>query len=294
MSSGPAMLAYLIVERLSRRVLPRVQEPELSDIDIAAQNDAFEFAGREDGILASIYLYQALQIAPLVRPGDRVLDLGCGPANQLVQVARLNPHAHFIGLDVSAGMLERARQTIERCGVENIETVPGDMTTLAKFPDHLFDCVMSTMSLHHLPDEVALQDALRAARRVLKPGGSLYLIDFGRLKRAATQRFFSEDRSDVQPVKFTRDYLNSLRAAFSVDELSRAAKVFGDGVTRYATVLAPFMVIFKSAARREPDRQLRDTARVLYRRLSTSQQRDFRLYARWLRADGLVLPFLPG
>ncbi len=294
MSSGPAMLAHLIVECLSRRVLPRVPEPELSDNDSFAQSEAFELAGRGDGILTSIYLYQALQIAPLVRPGDRVLDLGCGPANQLVQVARLNPEGHFIGFDVSTGMLERARRTIERCGVANIETVPGDMTTLAEFPDHSFDCVISTMSLHHLPDEGALSAALRAARRVLKPDGGLYLIDFGRLKRVATQRFFAEDRSDVQPEKFTRDYFNSLRAAFSVDELSRAAEVFGDGVTRYATVLAPFMVIFKSAARRKPDRQLRDAARALYQRLSASQQRDFRLYARWLRADGLALPFLPG
>ena len=93
MSSGPAMLAHLFVECLSRRVLPRVQEPDLSGVDSLAQSEAFELAGREDGFLASIYLYQALQIAPLVRPGDRVLDLGCGPANQLVQVARLNPQA---------------------------------------------------------------------------------------------------------------------------------------------------------------------------------------------------------
>ncbi len=287
------MLAHLLVECLSRRVLPRVQEPDLSGVDSLAQSEAFELAGREDGFLASIYLYQALQIAPLVRPGDRVLDLGCGPANQLVQVARLNPKAHFVGLDVSNEMLERARQTIERCGVANIEAVLGDMTTLAAFPDGAFDCVMSTMSLHHLPDEAALSDALHAARRVLKSGGGLYLIDFGRLKRVATQRFFANDRSDVQPETFTRDYLNSLQAAFSVEELSCAAGVFGEEVTRYATALAPFMVIFKSAARRDPDKSLRDAAHALYRRLSASQQKDFLRYARWLRANGLTLPFLP-
>ena len=294
MSAGPVMLAHLIVERLSRRVLPRVPEPsELVVMDNLAQNEAFELVGREDGILASIYLYQALQITSLVNPGDRVLDLGCGPANLLAQVAQLIPQAHFIGIDASPGMLNCARQTMKRSGVANIEPVLGDMTTLAEFADASFDCVISTMSLHHLPNEAALSAALCATRRVLKPGGGLYLIDFGRFKRAATQRFFAEDRSDMQPENFTRDYFNSLRAAFSVDELSRAMQAFGDGVTRYTTALAPFMVIFKSAACREPDEPTRQVARELYRRLNASQQKDFRLYARWLRAGGLELPLVP-
>lgn len=289
--SGPVMLAHLFLERLSSKpALPRVPETELV-MDDLAQNESFELAGREDGILAFIYLYQALQIAPLIRPGDRVLDLGCGPANQLAQIARLNPQAHFTGLDASAEMLARAQATIRRCGVANVEPAAGDMTTLAGFADASVDCVISTMSLHHLPDTAALGKAMRAMRRVLKPDGGLYLVDFGRLKRTATQRFFAEDRSDVQPEKFTCDYFNSLRAAFSVDELSRAAQVLGGGVSRYTTALAPFMVIFRSAARREPDAQTRQLACELYRRLSERQRKDFRLYARWLRAGGLDLPF---
>ena len=291
--SGPAMLAHLLLEHLSpRKPLPREPEDGLI-MDDLAQNEAFELAGREDGILAFIYLYQALQIAPLVCPGDRVLDLGCGPANQLVQIARLSPQARFIGLDASPEMLARAQKTIQRCNVANVKTEAGDMTTLEGFADASFDCVISTMSLHHLHDTVALDNTMRAVRRVLKPGGGLYLIDFGRLKHTSTQRFFAEDRSDIQPEKFTQDYFNSLRAAFSVKELSRAAQALGGNVRRYATALAPFMVIFKSATRRDPDAQTRQLACELYRQLSEQQQEDFRLYARWLRASGLGLPFAP-
>lgn len=288
--SGPVMLAHLVLERLSRSTQPRELEPELV-MDDLVQNEAFELAGREDGILAFLYLYQALQITPLVCPGDRVLDLGCGPANQLVQVARLNPQAHFTGLDASAEMLDLAHATIRRCGVDNIELMSGDMTKLDGFADASFDCVISTMSLHHLPDETALAATLRAARRVLKPAGGLYLVDFGRLRRVASQRYFAEDRSDVQPEAFTRDFFNSLRAAFSVDELSRAAQVFGGEVTRHATALAPFMVIFRSVARRKIDAQTMQIARVMYRQMSAGQQKDFRLYARWWRTGGLDLPF---
>ena len=286
--SGATMLAHLVLERLSRQVLPRVPEPVMDNL---SQTEAFAMAGREDGILAFIYLYQALQITPLVRNGDRVLDLGCGPANQLVQIARLNPDAHFMGLDASAEMLDRASETIRRCKVENIELTAGDMTALAEIADASIDCVISTMSLHHLPDLAALSDTMREARRVLKPGGGLYFVDFGRFKRTGTQRFFAEDRRDCQPEKFTRDYFNSMRAAFSLAELSQAAALLGPGVIRHSTPLAPFMVILKGGARRELDDKTRQSAHGLYRRMTAAQQKDFRLYARWLRAGGLGLPF---
>jgi len=288
--SGVNMLAHLILERLSVQVLPRVPETGLVMEDLA-QNEAFTLAGREGGILAFVYLYQALQIIPLVRRGDRVLDLGCGPANQLVQIARINPGVNFIGLDASAEMLDRASETIHRSGVTNIDLASGDMTELAQFSDATFDCVISTMSLHHLPDISALSNTMSMARRVLKPGGGWYFVDFGRFKRSATQRFFAEDRRDCQPENFTRDYFNSLRAAFSVDELSQAVKVFGSGVTCYTTALAPFMVILKSGERRKPDATTCQAARNMYRQMSASQQKDFRLYAHWLRAGGLNLPF---
>ncbi|MDA8093098.1 MAG: class I SAM-dependent methyltransferase [Betaproteobacteria bacterium] len=293
MSSGLAMTFHLLLERLSPGApLPRVPEPQLI-MDDDAQNEAFEQVGREDGLLAFVHLYQALQIAPLLRHGDRVLDLGCGPANQLVQVARLNPRAHFTGLDAAAGMLAQARETVRRGGVTNIEPVHGDMTTLSGFDDGSFDAVMSTLSLHHLPDEAALVRTMQAARRVLKPDGAIYLIDFGRLKRAATQRFLAEDRRDLQPDAFTRDYLNSQRAAFSVGELSRAAQAFGDRLSKYETALAPFMVVFRTSARRALDEGGRHLAQSLYDGMNATQQSDFQRYARWFRMGGLGLPFTP-
>ncbi len=290
--SGPAMLAHLILEKFSGKVLERIPEPGLVMGD-AAQNEAFERVGREDGLLAFIYLYQAIQISNLVKPGEKVLDLGCGPANQLVQIARLNPSADFLGLDASSEMLNRARDTVARCGTGNVGLESGDMTRLSGFADASFDCVISTMTLHHLPDEDALFSTFREARRVLKPGGGIYLIDFGRLKRSATQRFFSRDRSAEQPENFTLDYFNSLKAAFSVDEFSRALRLLGDGLTKYETALAPFMVIFRSAARRVPDEMARNFAGEIYANFTRSQQKDFRLYSRWLKAGGLDLPFEP-
>ena len=286
--SVPTMY-HLILERLSRHLPPRVPEPELIMHD-PSQTAAFMEAGRENGILAFIYFYHALQITPVVRNGDRVLDLACGPANQLAQIALLNPLAHFVGLDASANMLDQARATLARLGVGNVALVSGDMTRLTGIDSFSMDCVICTMSLHHLPDLEALSSTMCEVRRVLKPGGGLYFVDFGRLKRASTQRFFAEDQRDRQPAQFTQDYLNSLKAAFSVAELSNAVAVLGPDVARHVTALAPFMVVFKSADRRELDAATRQLARELYRRMSMEQQKSFQSFARWFRAGGYDLP----
>lgn len=286
--SVPTML-HLILERLSWHELSRVPEPELIMHD-PYQTAAFMEAGREDGILAFIYFYHALQIAPVVRDGDRVLDLACGPANQLAQIARLNPRSHFVGLDASANMLGQARTTLTRAGVSNVELLSGNMTQLTGIDDASMDCVISTMSLHHLPDLAALSSTMREVRRVLKPSGGLYFVDFGRLKRASTQRFFSEDWHERQSAQFTQDYLNSLKAAFSVEELSNAVTVLDPGVVRHLTALAPFMVAFKSADRRKLDTATRKLAQELYERMPTIQQQNFQAIARWFRAGGYDLP----
>lgn len=280
---------HLILERISRHVLQRIPEPELVMLD-PLQNAAFMEAGGEDGFLAFSYFYHALQISPLVLHGDKVLDLACGPANQLVQIARLNPQSHFVGLDASINMLDRARTTLSRYDLSNVELVSGDMTRLVTIEDASMDCVICTMSLHHLPNLEALSSTMREVRRVLKQGGGLYFADFGRLKRASTQRYFSEDQRDCRSAQFTQDYINSLRAAFSVDELSNAVALLGSDVERHLTPLAPFMVVFKSAARRKLDTATRHLAQEIYRRMSTAQQKDFQALALWFRRGGYDLP----
>ena len=253
-----------------------------------AQTTSFSEAGAHDGVLAFLYLYHAVQITALLQPGDRVLDLACGPAHQLAQIASLNPGVQFIGVDASAAMLACAQHTLVRAHIENVALVQGDMTHLVGQADASMDCVMCTMSLHHLPDLGALRATLLEIRRVLKPQGRLYLVDFGRLKLRSTQRFFANDLR--QSVQFTQDYFNSLRAAFSVEELTAAVALAGPDVQRHVTVLAPFMVVFRTASERLVDAQALLRAQAAFARLSAVQQDDFRGLAQWFRASGYALP----
>ena len=283
------MIAHLLMEQLHAQPLPRVPESRLV-MEAPDQINAFAESGRDNGILIHQYLLNAVLALPVIRPGDTVLDLACGPANQLTQMARLNPQSRFIGLDASSGMLDVARETLARESIDNVSLVQGNLACLDMFDTASLDCVLCTMSLHHLPDTLSLQRTMQEIRRVLKPGGGVFLADFGRLKRLPTQRFFASDRAELQSEQFTRDFLDSLRAAFSEDELGTALTHLAIPTRLDRTALAPFLIICRGPARRPIDAETQSRVKAGYQALTPGQQRDFNNMARWYRAGGLPLP----
>lgn len=290
--SAPAMIMHLLLERLYRRPLPRIPEAELV-METPAQVQAYADSGRHNGVLRYIGLYLALEALPVIRPGDRVLDLACGPANQLLQMAALNPEAEFVGLDASPAMLAQARAALETAGAANVSLCQGDISRLDGFAAHTVDVVLCTMSLHHLPDTEALARTFGEIDRILTPGGGVFLADFGRLKRRATQRFFAHDRADMQTPAFTRDFLDSLGAAFSLQEIRQASAALRLPLDCHCTALAPFMMIWRSPARAAIDARRRDCLRRSWQALPAGLKRDFDNLARWFAAGGLPLPCRP-
>lgn len=101
------------------------------------------------------------------KTGERVLDLGCGPADGAAWLRARGVNA--IGLDYSEGMLESARRQPELRG----RLIRGDAGRLP-FATGAFDHLVCTNSFHHYPDH---QAALGEMRRVLRPGGRLLLVD---------------------------------------------------------------------------------------------------------------------
>ena len=85
--------------RLAAACAPaRVASLIVSDVpgDDPAQVAAFARAGREDGVIGQIYLLHSAQLCELIRPGDAVVDLACGPATQLAQaVVRGQLELHY-------------------------------------------------------------------------------------------------------------------------------------------------------------------------------------------------------
>lgn len=238
--------------------------------------------------MAPVYLYHCVQVSEVIRPGDTVLDLGCGPANQLAMIARLNPDVRFVGMDLSEEMLGHAQETVRGQGLQNVSLQKGDITRLEGYGDASVDAIYSTVVLHHLPDLSHLEAVFHEVGRVLKPGGGLYLVDFGHLKTETAIRGFAYQYADRQPDLFTVDYLNSLRAAFHLrDWRSLHAQYLAQRGDLYSTFLVPYMVAIKSRARRELPETLRKQLADLRGQLPLHHRTDFKDLITFFRLGGL-------
>ncbi|HEX5869602.1 MAG TPA: methyltransferase domain-containing protein [Longimicrobium sp.] len=109
------------------------------------------------------------------RPGDRVLEIGCGTGSLLVLVKKAQPGAEAVGLDPDPAALAIARRKAGRAGID-IRLDEGFADALP-YPDASFDRVLSSFMYHHLSRQVKA-DTLREVRRVLKPGGRFHMVDF--------------------------------------------------------------------------------------------------------------------
>ena len=107
--------------------------------------------------------------------GQVALDVGCGTGSLAILVKGLHPGVQVAGVDPDPKALERARRKAMRANVA-VRLDRGFAGALP-YPDASFDRVLSSFVFHHLRgDEKAKM--LSEARRVLKPGGSLHLLDF--------------------------------------------------------------------------------------------------------------------
>lgn len=127
-----------------------------------------EIAEWYDRVAEGIYEGKAMYVDTLKLAKDvhgQVLDVGCGQGRFLQLVQKRSPGATLHGCDISPRLIEIAGSNLPDADLRVC-----DAGTLAGFEDETFDYVFFVSSLEHMLDHSA---ALRAARRVLKPGGIL-------------------------------------------------------------------------------------------------------------------------
>ena len=114
---------------------------------------------------------EAIRLHP-PRPGDSVLDIGCGFGDASVQLAEIVGSAgRVLGVDAAPRFVEAARQEASEAGVDNVRFEVADVET-TKFPDR-FDLAFSRFGTMFFANPVA---AVRNVREALRPGGRLVMV----------------------------------------------------------------------------------------------------------------------
>jgi demethylmenaquinone methyltransferase/2-methoxy-6-polyprenyl-1,4-benzoquinol methylase len=101
------------------------------------------------------------------------LDVGCGTGDLSLLLAERFPEGRVHGIDLTPAMVREAR---DKCAVRNVSFEVQDMCEL-KFSDRSFDIVTAGYAVRNAPD---LRRALAEIRRVLRPGGTLGILEFSK------------------------------------------------------------------------------------------------------------------
>ncbi|WP_433682634.1 class I SAM-dependent methyltransferase [Nocardia sp. CA-119907] len=126
-------------------------------------------------LLGMYKLHETVVAQAELAPGHRVLEIGCGTGNLTIRAKRAQPAAELIGSDPDPLALARAERKAH--GLSGIRFERAYAQELP-YAEGEFDRLLSAMMLHHLDTDIK-KAALAEALRVLRPGGSLHIVDVG-------------------------------------------------------------------------------------------------------------------
>jgi SAM-dependent methyltransferase len=193
--------------------MKRVPEPEL--MDAAEQAEAYAAADFDAPNAAFVGHVETFLGRRMLH--GRVLDLGCGPADICVRLARRHPGARFDAVDGSAAMLACARRRLEEIPAvaARIRLVEARLPTRT-LPAGAYDFVISNSLLHHLHAPAVLW---RTVRDCARPGAGVVVMDLFRPHTAVEAQDLVERYAAGEPDVLRTDFYNSLLAAFTPDEV---------------------------------------------------------------------------
>ncbi len=198
--------------------MKRVLEPEVMDVP----DQAIAYANADFSDSNAAYVRDL--IAMFGDDLQHAVDLGCGPGDVVIRVARSQPLARLTAVDASPAMLSIASEAVGRAGLtERIHLVQGRIPGLP-IPPRSFTAILSKDMLHHMHDPQALWQEVQ---RLGRSGAAVYIMD---LMRPASPDLAVEIVERVAPggdPLLKTDFYNSLCAAFTISEVHDQLKSAG-------------------------------------------------------------------
>jgi len=210
-------------------MLPRTLEPEV--MDTAAE--AADYDSMDHSSVNRLFVDDLLSAANAAEFGDRLtsrnnrlraLDVGTGTAQIPIEFCQRSVSVDLVAIDLAVEMLLLAEQNIRDAGLHgSIQLEHVDAKELP-FDDGEFDWVISNSIVHHIPDPI---DSLREMKRILKPGGLLFVRDLLRpdsLKQVEglVQAYAGNDNEEQRQL-----FRQSLHAALSPAEMVELMQSLG-------------------------------------------------------------------
>jgi ubiquinone/menaquinone biosynthesis C-methylase UbiE len=198
--------------------MERVLEPELMDHAQRAQ----AYARADFATSNQMFVNRLLSDFPGLA-GD-VVDLGCGPADVMIRLARAKPDLRITAVDGSEPMIQIARSALQVHRLEPAVKLLCARLPGLPLPDGKFDAVLSKDLLHHLPDPSVLWSE---ARRLGGHRAVISVMDLFRPDTLGDVKRLVQEVTGKEDAFVQEDFFNSLCAAFTPDEVEEQLKAAG-------------------------------------------------------------------
>ena len=177
------------------------------------------YASADFGVSNQAFVEIVRELIPAT--ATNVLDLGCGPGDVMIRLARACPSLKITAVDGSLAMILLAQAAIEECGLSTtISAVQGYVPGLPLSVGQ-FDAVLSKDFLHHLPDPMSLWHEIR---RLIKPDSFICVMDLRRPDSPESAQKIVQAVAANEADVLKIDFYNSLLAAFTPEEIREQLK----------------------------------------------------------------------
>ena len=130
--------------------MDRIPEPELMD----APEQVAAYAGADFGEPNARFVEAVLALMDEPPASGELADLGCGPGDICIRLARALPGWAITGIDAGPNMIARGRDNVRAAGLEDRIRLQENRLPDPGLPEGVFDAVVSNSLLHHLPEKI--------------------------------------------------------------------------------------------------------------------------------------------